>query len=427
MPRKRASKAKSTKAKSTKNPAKAASASKPKAEVEPDTAPEAIAGAVESLDTESIRKGLKTSKSFSKSYEIFEEIGRGQWGFVCKARELATNKMVAVKIQSMEGGSAKNFLRVERNILFALQSSPYVPELIDFFKNEVVFEGDKPKTIVDVLVMELLDTCSSFESLLERVANPLRTCAAMLRCLQSIHRLGVVHADLSLGNFMHCAPFGVKLLDFGSSYLAAGAKKLTLGAEGTVQYTSAAVDKHNKARFADDAEAAVFVLWRMMLMKPLPWVDEADDNARSKMKLKPKGMPQELLFVLEQVRGKEMPDYDAICVALDKTSVAQPDRKVKEYSKEKLFRIDSRQITELKDFPFLSEKDIVKLQEDGVKDKASFKFRFLVDLGADDMQGPAPEIIERRKVVLENYLVKIKINRSTARKLSEIFATTVDQ
>ena len=69
----------------------------------------------------------------------------------------------------------------------------------------------------------------------------------------------------------------------------------------------------------------------------------------------------------------------------------------------------------------------MKLQEVGIKDKASLKSRFLVDLGADDMQGPYPEIIERRKVLLEKYLIQAKIRQSTAHKFSEIFATTIDQ
>jgi len=419
MPRKAKSKGstKNAKAKKTKKTKKKESAKAPEAEQ--------LVSAMETIDVEWVRECLQHSKSFSKAYEILEQIGRGEWAFVCKARERSTGRLVAVKIEPI---TETSLLRTEKPVLLALQTSPYVPELIDYFQSEVLFENDEPKRHVDLLVMELLDACAPFESVLNSFEHPLRTGAAMMRCLQSIHKLGVVHGDISLGNFMHCTPFGIRLLDFGSAFFAADAQKGTLGVEGTLQFTSAYVDMRNTARFADDAEAAVFVLWRMMLMKPLPWVNEANDAARSKMKEKPKGMPPNLLAILHQLRERAdaMPDYDAICASLDPGSVLQPDRPLKEFSLETRFRVlpQLKAFPELTNLPFLSAADVSKLQKDGIKDQRMLFDRVDKLFGDDDIDLNYllwPRLLEHRKVVLENYLCSLHIKKSTAQKFAEIY------
>lgn len=365
-------------------------------------------------------KKLANSRNFGPKYDILNQIGVGAWAAVYKARDKKTNQVVAVKI---EPSSEMTLLKNEALKLMELRSSPYVPDLIDFFPNEVLFNGKEPELAISVLVMELLP-CESFEKS-EKIDDAQK--AGMFRCLQSIHALGVVHADISLGNFVKCENL-VKLLDFGSARHNENQQDPP-GAEGTTEFTSAHVDTGKYAGFADDAEAVCFVIWRLVRGEPLPWALEQDDSTRHEMKslksLITHRMPKNLLITITKLRKlpHEMPDYDSICRQFDKDSVVESAREPQRLTNEKLFRIAPRLLHNLEDLPFLSKGDVAILKANKLNDSKQFSRYYDFDLKVGEQRGSLAAYVENGRKTLIGYMVGIGIKKSTAENFANVAAS----
>lgn len=370
-------------------------------------------------DYPSIVGKLAGSKNFGPRYEIIEQIGLGAWAAVYKSRDKKTNQLVAVKI---EPSFKMTLLANEKLKLMEIRTSPYVPDIIDYFPNEVL--SNKEST-VNILVMELLP-CGSFENL--KVDDCLQVGAAMFRCLQSIHALGVVHADISLGNFVKCEST-VKLLDFGSARHVEE-KDDPEGAEGSSEFTSAFVDTRKHAVYADDAEAVCFVIWRLIRDKPLPWAFETDDLQRSNMKsvknLNANQIPKVLIGIITSLRSLsfgEIPDYNAICTQLDKKSVLERDRAPPNLSNEKLFRINPQLLPSVRDLPFFKEEDFVVLEKQGFKTRKDFARYYDSTLGAGLCKGTIVHCIEQGQKILQDYFALLKINASRGNMFAAVAAS----
>ena len=335
---------------------------------------------------------LQTTPMFGKEYEALELIGVGAWGFVFKTLDKRTKQFVAAKVQPEAEG---DMLHNDKITMVALRNSPYVPLILNYFKNEILFDGKTPITTVNILVMELLEGYETLNTYAQGkcLMQPGKLAAKMFRCLNSVHAENVVHADVSTENFMVKGP-DIKLVDFGSAHFEPKTKRPE-GAEGTHEFTSARVDKAHFASFADDAEAAAFVYWRLQRCnEPLPWYEIENDAQRAKSKseksLESLGASREVLFIVRYVRSLkagQLPDYSKICAMLDKDGVKLPDRTLEKLSVEQKYRLSPKLDPDLNKLPFLTAEDVVKLEAQNIATSTALfsQFNFVWDGGVDTL------------------------------------------
>ena len=146
-------------------------------------------------------------------FEMLRELGRGGFGVVVEARDVALGRHVALKLvrpaRSIGGGGDEALSQLQREAETAARlGHPNIVTLFDFG----VDQG------VPFLVMELL----SGETLQERLARgPLSAEAALdlavqaARAVVHAHASSVIHRDLKPGNLFLCSDGRAKVLDFG--------------------------------------------------------------------------------------------------------------------------------------------------------------------------------------------------------------------
>ncbi|QDT57008.1 Serine/threonine-protein kinase PrkC [Caulifigura coniformis] len=162
-------------------------------------------------------------------YELLDEIGEGGLGVVYAARQLATNRKVAIKFirpdHAVDLEATRMFLR-EASVLSQLQH----PRIVQF-----VELGSIQNRLF--LVMEHLETIT-FDEVCRDVTPQRRwqvACGIVCRVLEALefaHQAGYVHRDVKPANillFRQQKKMGVKLADFGlaKSFQTAGLSGLT--------------------------------------------------------------------------------------------------------------------------------------------------------------------------------------------------------
>jgi predicted Ser/Thr protein kinase len=149
-------------------------------------------------------------------YEILREIGHGGMGIVWAARDVALDRLVAIKIPYRRAGSdadAKRFTR-EGQTLAKLRH----PNIIPVHAAGVV--AGEP-----YFVMEFVEGGSLSERMAELAASPTRFVAVLetvARAVGHAHKVGIVHRDLKPSNILLTADGEPKVGDFGIAAIVAG-------------------------------------------------------------------------------------------------------------------------------------------------------------------------------------------------------------
>ncbi len=153
-------------------------------------------------------------------YSVEEEIGRGGYGAVYRARQRATGQYVAVKMVPEQPRHARAWERFGREArLCGALHHPHIVRLIDAHQGEatawLVFEWVPGRDLAQVLARE---------GRLEPAAA-VRLMGQVLDALAAAHALGIVHRDIKPANIMIArtgARQNAQVLDFGIGTLAEG-------------------------------------------------------------------------------------------------------------------------------------------------------------------------------------------------------------
>jgi len=147
-------------------------------------------------------------------YAPIKPIGKGAYGVVCSARDLETNKKVAIKkiVNAFENVvDAKRTLR-EIKLLRHLKHENVI-DIIDCVKPEVKATFEDVYLMYDLMDTDLYQIVRSSQSLTDEHCQYF--VYQILRGLKYIHSADVLHRDLKPGNLLLNANCDLKICDFG--------------------------------------------------------------------------------------------------------------------------------------------------------------------------------------------------------------------
>ena len=156
------------------------------------------------------RDGFSTAGMRIPGYGLLEKLGEGGMGVVYKARQVALNRLVAVKM--IRGGSSDrpdhfSRFRIEAETIAQLRH-PHILQIYD-----IGTAGDRP-----FLALELLDG-GSLADRLASTPQPGRSAAELMvtlaRAIHAAHQAGIIHRDLKPTNILFTANGIPKISDFG--------------------------------------------------------------------------------------------------------------------------------------------------------------------------------------------------------------------
>lgn len=149
----------------------------------------------------------------SQQYEKLELLGRGGTSKVYKVRSLATKKTLAIKkvsFDQFDESCVKGF-KGEIDLLTKLKNEPRVVKLVDHTISDgsifLVMECG------DLDLARVLQTKLSLETKLDFSFVKFHA-MEILRCVEAVHRAGIVHSDLKPANFLFVKGV-MKIIDFG--------------------------------------------------------------------------------------------------------------------------------------------------------------------------------------------------------------------
>jgi predicted Ser/Thr protein kinase len=143
-------------------------------------------------------------------YEVLEEVGRGGMGVVYKARQVALNRLVALKMVPAGQHAGAHELarfRTEAEVIAQLQH-PHIVQIYDVGLHEGC-----PYFSMEFIEGRTLDQhCAGTPQSPERSASLVETLA---RAIHYAHQRGIVHRDLKPGNILLTADGAPRISDFG--------------------------------------------------------------------------------------------------------------------------------------------------------------------------------------------------------------------
>ncbi len=174
-------------------------------------------------------------KKLDGRYELLELIGVGGMADIYKAKDVADDRTVAVKILKNEFAASEDFLRRFRNEskAIALLSHPNIVKIYD------VGFTDK----IQYIVMEYIDGITLTEYIARQGVLKWRDAVhfttQVLRALQHAHDRGIVHRDVKSQNVMLLSDGTIKVMDFGiARFNRETDKTMSEKAIGSVHYIS---------------------------------------------------------------------------------------------------------------------------------------------------------------------------------------------
>jgi serine/threonine protein kinase len=184
-----------------------------------------------------VPEGVRTA--LGDGYEMLRPLGQGGMGTVYLAREIALDRLVAVKVLRSElAGDDRNVQRFLREARVAAKLRH--PGIVSI--HAVGSRGGYHFFTMDFLEGHTLDTWTRVESPGSGRVDPVRARAILAdvaRAVGQAHQHGIVHRDLKPSNIMLDTAGRVFVMDFGLARPRGSGELTTAGAiVGTPQYMS---------------------------------------------------------------------------------------------------------------------------------------------------------------------------------------------
>jgi serine/threonine protein kinase/tetratricopeptide (TPR) repeat protein len=166
-----------------------------------------------------------------KQFELLDEVGRGAFGIVWRARDSQLDRMVAIKVPRhnvVSAGDREQFLREARAV--AQLSHPNIVAV-----HEAGHDGESL-----FIVSDFVDGISLAEFLLSRRLSAHESatfCRKVAGALEHAHEKGVIHRDLKPSNIMLPREGQPQVMDFGLAKRESG--EITMTIEGRILGTPA--------------------------------------------------------------------------------------------------------------------------------------------------------------------------------------------
>jgi WD40 repeat protein len=198
-------------------------------------------------------------------YVILSELGRGAMGVVYQARQLALNRIVALKmLHASRQGDTEQRRRFRTEVeTIALLQHPNIVQVYDVGEHE-----GRP-----FFTMEHLDGGSLAERCGGQVQTPSVAAAwveTLAGAMQAVHAKGIVHRDLKLSNVLRTADGCLKIADFGLAHQESSHLTITGQVLGTPCYMAPeqAAGKVREVGPAADVYALGAILYELLAGRP---------------------------------------------------------------------------------------------------------------------------------------------------------------
>ena len=211
-------------------------------------------------------------------YQILDELGKGKFGIVYKAKT-TNGDLVAIKYDITDMSILKHEVTMLNYLHQRKCNSKNIPKIVWYGKSEIPPMGGS----YSCLVLPYYD-CSLKQFMARGMTDiqvlPLKSWMTdMLHILQSIHQLYVIHRDLKPDNFM-IKDSQIYLIDFGMStfFIHGETGKHVLNNQepkteivGSPMYASIHIHEGKKASRRDDCIQLGYIFLYMILGGHLPW------------------------------------------------------------------------------------------------------------------------------------------------------------
>jgi len=240
-------------------------------------------------------------------FEILEELGRGGFGIVYKARDMALDRLVALKILHPE-------LLINHDFLRRFRQEARIAAQLDHPNLVPVYEFGESKGRYYIVMGYMAG--GSLKELLKREGRlePERAREVLGQIsagLTYAHRRGIIHRDLKPGNILFDGEGRARVSDMGFARLLGGESSLPMtgsgGIVGTPAYMAPEIWNGQPAVPATDVYSAACILVEMLTGKVL---FEGDTTPMVMKKhfdplRLPDGLPREWIPAIEQALEKE--------------------------------------------------------------------------------------------------------------------------